>query len=76
VYLDEWTVFSLLKDHVEIFFLMLDKCSKYYISLNMKKSILCAPFVNLLGHVVCKQGLLLDPTKIVVIVDFPPSTSM
>jgi hypothetical protein len=30
----------------------------------------------LLGHVVCKQGLLVDPVKIVVIVDLPPPTSV
>jgi hypothetical protein len=26
VYLDDWTVFSLLKDHVEVLILMLDRC--------------------------------------------------
>jgi hypothetical protein len=26
VYLDDWTIFSLLKDHVEVLRLMLDKC--------------------------------------------------
>ena len=33
------------------------------------------PFGILLGHVVCKQGLLMDPTKIVVILDLQPPTS-
>lgn len=28
----------------------------------------------MLGHLVCKQGLLVGPAKIVVIVDFPPPT--
>jgi len=36
----------------------------------------CAPFGILLGHVVCKQGLLVDPVKIVLIVDFSPPTSV
>jgi hypothetical protein len=31
-----------------------------------------APFGILLGHVVCKQGLLVDPTKIAVILDLQP----
>jgi hypothetical protein len=44
--------------------------------LNLKKCIFCTPFGILLGHVVCKQGLLVDPAKIVVIVDFPPPTSV
>jgi hypothetical protein len=76
VYLDDWTIFSLLKDHVETLCLMLDRCRQFQISLNLKKCIFCAPFGILLGHVVCKQGLLVDPVKIVVIVDFPPPTSV
>jgi hypothetical protein len=76
VYLDDWTIFSLLKDHVELLRLMLDKCRQYQISLNLKKCIFCVPFGILLGHVVCKQGLLMDPAKIVVIVDFPPPNSV
>jgi hypothetical protein len=30
----------------------------------------------LLGHIVCKQGLLVDPSKISIIVDLPPPTSV
>jgi hypothetical protein len=37
VYLDDWKIFSLLKDHVEMLCLMLDWCMKYHISLNLKK---------------------------------------
>jgi hypothetical protein len=42
----------------------------------LKKISLCAPFGNLLGHVVCKQGLLEDHAKIAVILDLPPPTSV
>jgi hypothetical protein len=35
-----------------------------------------APFGILLGHVVCKQGLLVDHVKIVVILDLQPPTSV
>eukprot|EP00253_Pinus_taeda_P036473 PITA_36473 len=38
----------------------------YQIALNLKKCIFCVPFVILLGHVVCKQGLMVDPSNIVV----------
>jgi hypothetical protein len=34
------------------------------------------PFGILLGHIVCKQGLLVDPANIVVIVNLPPPDSM
>jgi hypothetical protein len=76
VYLDDWNVFSLLKNHIEVLILMLDRCRQCHISLNLKKCIFCVPFGILLGHVVCKQGLLVDPSKIVVILDLQPPTSV
>ena len=50
---------------------MLDKCRQYQISLNLKKCIFCAPFGILLGHIVCTQGLMVDPTNIAIIVNLP-----
>jgi hypothetical protein len=76
VYLDDWTIFILLKDHVEVLRLMLDRCRQCQISLNIKKCIFNAPFGILLGYVVCKQGMLVDPAKIVVIVNLPPPKSV
>jgi hypothetical protein len=76
VYLDNWTMFNLLKDHVEVLRMMLDRCRQCQISLNIKKCIFSAPFRILLGHVVCKQGLLVDHAKIVVIVNLPPPKSV
>jgi hypothetical protein len=67
VYLDDWTIYSLLKYHVEVLRLMLERCRKCQISLNIKKCIFKTPFGILLGHIVCKQGFLVDPTKIEVI---------
>jgi hypothetical protein len=37
VYLDDWTMYSLLKDHVEVLRLMLERCRQFQISLNIKK---------------------------------------
>jgi hypothetical protein len=34
------------------------------------------PFGILLGHMMCKHGLLVDPAKIVVIVNLPPPNSV
>eukprot|EP00253_Pinus_taeda_P027983 PITA_27983 len=62
-----WIVFGLVKHHVASLRLMLDTCRKYQIALNLKKFLLCIPFGNLLGHVVCRQGLMVDPVKIAVI---------
>jgi hypothetical protein len=55
---------------------MLDKCRKSQIALNLKKCIFFSPFGVLLGHIVCKQELLVDPSKIAIIVDLPPPTSV
>jgi hypothetical protein len=71
VYLDDWTVYSLLKNHVEVLRLMLEQCRRCLISLSIKKCIFKTSFGILLGHIVCKQGLLMDPTKIIVIVNLP-----
>jgi hypothetical protein len=76
VYLDDWMVFIFLKDHVDNLRLMLDRCRKFHIYLNLKKCILCAPFGILLGHVVCKKGLLVDHVKNDVIIDLTLLTSV
>jgi hypothetical protein len=73
-YFDDWTVFSLLQNHIECLRLMLDKCRQCQISLNLKKCIFFSPFGVMLGHIVCKQGLLVDPSNISIIVDLPPPT--
>lgn len=69
VYLDDWTVFGLVKKHTARLCLMMDTCRWQQIVLNLKKCTFLIPFGNLLGHVVCKQGLMVDPVKIVVILN-------
>ena len=41
-----------------------------------KKCIFCAPFGMLLGHIVCKKGLLVDPVKRALILRFSPLTNV
>ena len=74
--MDDWTVYVLIKDHLANLQLMLERCRQHQIALNSKKCIFCAPFVILLGHIVCKKGLLVDPTKITLILSFPPPTNV
>jgi hypothetical protein len=57
-------MFNLLKYHVETLFLMLFRFRQFQISLNFKKCIFCAPFGIQLGHLVNKQGLLVDLANI------------
>jgi hypothetical protein len=54
---------------------MLERFRQCQISLKIKKCIFGTPFGILLGHIVCKQGLLVDPAKIAVIVNLPPPKS-
>ena len=49
--------------------IMFDRCRQLQISLNLKKCIFAVPFGTLLGHVVCKQGVCVDPTKVAVIIN-------
>ena len=72
VYLDDWIVYSLLKNHVEVLCLILERCRQCQISLNINKFIFGTPFGILLGYIVCKQGLLVDPAKIAVTFNLPP----
>ena len=69
VYFDDWMMFGLVNCHVESLHLMLDTCRRYQVMLNLKKCIFFVPFGILLGHVVCKKGLTVDPAKIAVIVN-------
>jgi hypothetical protein len=54
---------------------MLERCRQCQISLKIKKFIFGTFFGILLGHIICKQELLVDPAKIAVIVNLlPPKT--
>jgi hypothetical protein len=72
LYLDDWTVYIMLKYHVEVLRLMLEICRQCQISLNIKKCIFGTPFGILLGNIVCKKGLVVDPAKIAVIINLQP----
>ena len=73
VYFDDWTVYGIVKDHIESLRMMPNWCRQIQISLNLRKCILCSPFGILLDQVVCRGGILMDLVKIVIIVDLPPS---
>lgn len=75
VYIDDLTVFGVLKDHVGCLRMMLSRCKQYQISLNLKKCIFGVPFGILLGHIVCRQGLMVDLVKIPIIVNLAPPGS-
>ena len=55
---------------------MLERCQQNQIALNSKKCIFCVPFGILLGHIVCKEGLMVDPNKIALILNLSPPTNV
>jgi len=44
--------------------------------LNMKKCLFCVTLGILLGHVVCKEGLMVDPRNIMVIINLEALSSV
>lgn len=72
VFFDDWTIYSLLKDHVQHLRLMLERCRQIQLSLNIFKCIFATLIGILLGHVICKDGIQVDLAKIKVILEIPP----
>ena len=69
VYFDDWTIYNMRKDHIKWLRFMLERCRQIQLSLNIKKCIFSTPTGILLGHVVCKEGIKVDTTKIKVVID-------
>ena len=65
VYLDDITVFSasdeLHLQHLQRIFL---KCMKFGVSLNPKKSHFAVDEGKLLGHIISKDGIKIDPSRV------------
>lgn len=76
VYPDDWTIFGLVKHHVESLHLTLDTFRRKQILLDLKRCTFLVPFGNMLGHAFCKQGLVMDLTKISVILNLEARTML
>ena len=65
VYLDDMTVFSKRrKKHLKVLRKVLQKVREHRISLNLKKSIFAVTEGKLLGHMVSKEGIKIDPERV------------
>ena len=65
VYLYDITVFSKSdKEHLIHLKQAFDKCRKYGLSLNPKKSLFAMEKGRLLGHIVTSQGICIDPERV------------
>ena len=64
IYLDDVTVFSKDRaDHLSHLRKVFERCRKYGILLNPKKSVFAVTECKLLGFVVSKQGINIDPER-------------
>jgi len=62
IYLDGITIFSKLdEDHLKHLQQIFEKCRRYGLSLNSKKSHFALKEGKLLGHIVSKEGVRIDP---------------
>jgi hypothetical protein len=76
VYLDDVTVFSKNKgDHLAHLRSVLQRCRKYDISLNPKKSVFAVEQGKLLSFIVSNEGMIIDPERTQVISKLPPPSS-
>ena len=69
VFLDDFSIYGTKTDHIKHLKLCLQRCKEYGLSLNPEK---CITSGRLLDHVICREGLLIDPKKISVIRNLPP----
>jgi hypothetical protein len=65
IYLDEITVFSRTdKEHCHHLRKVFQKCRKFGLSLNPKKSLFAMKEGKLLGHIVSAEGVKIDPSRV------------
>jgi hypothetical protein len=76
LYLDDITIFSKNKgDHLAHLRSILQRCCKYGISLNPKKSVFAVEQGKLLRFIVSNEGMIIDPERTQVISKLPPPSS-
>jgi hypothetical protein len=76
VYQDDITIYSKNRnDHINYLRKNFDRCRSLAISINPKKSILGVFEGKLLGHIVSKEGVRIDPERVKRIMEIPLPTS-
>jgi hypothetical protein len=76
IFLDDFSVYGSKKDHLIQLQKCLEECRQNGISLNLEKCAFCVNSGVLLGHIVCNDGLLVDPRKIIAITTMPVLVNM
>lgn len=78
VYMDDITLYLYHKrDHIYHLKQIYERCRTYGISLNPKKSVFAVTEGKLLGHILSKEGIVIDPERIETIMRIqPPANKM
>jgi hypothetical protein len=71
VFLDDFGVFGTRKAHLQHVELCLKKCREARLSLNPVKCAFAVTSGMLLGHIVSKDGIAMDPDKVKAILEAP-----
>jgi hypothetical protein len=72
IYQDDLTIFSKERgEHIHHLRQVFERCRKYGISLNPKKSIFGVDEGKLLGHIISKDGVKIDPSQVESIQNIP-----
>ena len=75
VFLDDFAVYSQEGEHLQYLRLCLEKCRVYRLSLNPAKCVFGVSSGALLGHIVSKDGIAVDPDKVKAILEAPAPTT-
>ena len=76
VFLDDFSIYETKTDYIKHLKFCPQRCRECGLNLNPEKCMICVISERLLGHVVCKEGLLIVPKKISVIQNLPPPTNV
>jgi hypothetical protein len=71
IFLDDFCVFSTRQQHAECLKKCFEQCREYGISINTAKSEFLVPCGRLLGHIVSKEGIAVNPDKVAAILLLP-----
>ena len=71
VFLDDFVVYSKQEEHLDHLRMCLKKCREYRLSLNPGKCVFGVTSGTLLGHIVSKEGIAMDPDKVRAILEAP-----
>jgi hypothetical protein len=63
------------EDHIHHLRKVFERCRSYDVSLNPKKCLFVVTQGKLLGHIVCKEGIYIDPERVKAINELNPPTS-